>query len=166
MAVEDTLRRSEVFLGLNDSDLIKIATLPSSKQQSYQAGHILYKAGGEANNIYVLEEGQIVALIEMPPAPGNGSNQIIVDLRNKGSLLGWAALVRPHLYVLSTVCQKPCKMAVMNGRELLDLFEQDPEIGYKVFLGLSQIIGTRFREIQQILLTGKRSPFIEKYSST
>ncbi len=38
MGVTDTLKRTEVFLGLDDSDLDKIAALPSCREVSYQAG--------------------------------------------------------------------------------------------------------------------------------
>ena len=166
MAIEDALKRSEVFLGLDDNDLKTIASLPSSREDSYEAGYVLFRAGEEAKHIYIVEEGQIAIIVEVPASPGHMANQITVDMVNKGNLIGWSALVRPHLYVLSALCRKPCKVALMSGRELLTLFEQDHSIGYKIFQGLSQVIGTRYRDLQQILINGKRWPFIEKHFGT
>lgn len=165
MSIENTLRRAEVFLGLTDSEISLIATLPSSRQESYQSGHVLFSAGSEAEYVYLVEEGQIHIMVEIP-SPGNKPALVSVDVFNKGSLLGWSALVRPHIYILSAVCQKPSKVAMMSGRELLSLFEQNQNIGYKVFEGLSQVIGTSYRDLQQILIRGKRWPFIEKHSGT
>jgi CRP/FNR family cyclic AMP-dependent transcriptional regulator len=166
MAIEDILKRSEIFLGLDDSDLKIIASLPSAKQMNFQAGQFLFKAGDTAEYFYILEEGQIYLIVEISEYPDNKLTQITIDIINKGSLLGWSALVRPHLYVLSAVCHKPCKVGVISGQELLTLFEQNLNIGYKVFQGLSQVIGTRYRDLQQILITGKRWPFIEKHAGT
>ncbi len=166
MTIDDSLRRSEVFLGLDDSDLKMIAALRSSREERYEAGQFLFKAGDEAKNIYILEEGQVNVIVEIPGNPGNKLNQVTVDVINKGSLIGWSALVRPHLYVLTAVCQEPCKVVIISGNELLSLFEQNCLIGYKVLLGLSQVIGSRYRELQQILIKGKRWPFIEKHSGT
>jgi CRP/FNR family cyclic AMP-dependent transcriptional regulator len=166
MAIEDILGRSEIFLGLDDSYLKMIASMPSAKQMNFQTGQVLFKAGDAAENLYILEEGQINLIVEIPECSDNKLTQITVDIANKGSLIGWSALVRPHLYVLSAVCRKPCKVAAISGHELLTLFEQNHSIGYKVFQGLSQVIGTRFRDLQQILITGKRWPFIEKHAGT
>jgi CRP/FNR family cyclic AMP-dependent transcriptional regulator len=165
MTIEDTLKRSDVFLGLNDSDLEIIARLPSSRLASFQIGQFLFKAGEEAKNIYVIEEGQINVIAEVSSSTGK-TNIITIDIVSKGSLLGWSALVRPHLYVLSAVCQKPCELVIINGNELLSLFEQNCIIGYRVLQGLSHVIGVRFRDLQQILITGKRWPFIEKHFYT
>lgn len=165
MTIEDTLKRADVFLGLNDSDLEIIASLPSSRIATFQTGQILFKAGEEAKDIFVIEEGQIKVIAEVSSSD-NKTNTITIDIVSKGSLLGWSALVRPHLYVLSAVCQKPCKVVIINGNELLSLFEQNCFIGYRVLQGLSQVIGIRFRDLQQILITGKRWPFIEKHSYT
>jgi CRP-like cAMP-binding protein len=164
--IEKTLGRAEVFLGLDDRDLKFIGDLPSSRQESYEAGHVLFKGGTEARDIYILEEGQVDLFVQVPLHAGEKPTRVVVDIINKGSLFGWSALVKPHLYVLSAICQKPCVLAVINGRELLDLCEENRSIGFKVFQGLSQVIGSRFRDLEQVIIKGKRWPFIEKHSGT
>jgi CRP-like cAMP-binding protein len=166
MPIEGILRRSDIFLGLDDSDLKMIASLPSTKQMDFQIGQFLFKAGDAAENIYILEEGQINLIEEIPPHSDNVATQVIVEIVNKGSLVGWSALVRPHSYALSAICQRPCKLVFISGRELLNLFEQNHSIGYKVYQGLSQVVGARFRNLQQILISGKRWPFIGKRAGT
>jgi CRP/FNR family transcriptional regulator, cyclic AMP receptor protein len=132
MTIENTLRRAEVFLGLTDHELQTISGFPSSRIENYESGHFLFTAGSEAKYLYLLEEGQVDVIVEIPSIAEHVTNRITVDLMNKGSLLGWSALVRPHLYVLSTICQKPCKVAVISGKELLNLFQQDHNIGYTI----------------------------------
>lgn len=164
--IERTLKRAEVFLGLTDIEIKQIAALPSSREMTCQSGQFLFKKGEEAKNIFILEDGEVNILVEIEESSAGKPNQITVDLVKKGSLMGWPALVRPHLYVLSGVCNEPSKLAVISGAELLSLFETNPIIGYKVYQGLSQVIGSRFIDLHQILMTGKRWPFIEKLSGT
>jgi CRP-like cAMP-binding protein len=166
VVIEETLRRAEVFLGLDDKDLKMIADLPSSRQEIYQSGHILFRGGTEARDMFILEEGQIDLFVQVPLHSGEKPTRVVVDIVTKGGLFGWSALVKPNLYVLSGVCQQPSRLAVINGDELLKLCEENRSIGYKVFQGLSQVIGSRFRDLEQVVIKGRRWPFIEKHSGT
>jgi CRP-like cAMP-binding protein len=166
MAIEETLRRAEVFLGLDDEDLKIIGDLPSSRQEIYKSGHILFRGGTEARDMYILEDGQIDLFVQVPLRAGDKPTRVVVDIVTKGGLFGWSALVKPNLYVLSAVCEQPSRLAVIQGDELLNLCEKNRSIGYKVFQGLSQVIGSRFRDLEQVLIKGKRWPFIEKHSGT
>ena len=59
MGIEDTLKRTEVFLGLDDHDLKLIGDLPSCREVSYETGDYIIRAGDEAKYLYVLKEGQV-----------------------------------------------------------------------------------------------------------
>lgn len=166
MTIADTLKRSDVFLGLDNNDLEIIASLPSIKLTSFQTGQFLFKEGEKAKNLFVIEDGQINVIAEAPNSTENKSNIITIDIVCKGSILGWSALLRPRSYVLSAVCQKPSKVLIIDSNELLALFERNHDIGYRVLQGLSQVIGIRFRYLQQMLITGKRLPFLEPHSFT
>ncbi|MFH1382315.1 MAG: cyclic nucleotide-binding domain-containing protein [Chloroflexota bacterium] len=159
MSVEKTLKRAEVFLGLDDSELSKIADLPSCQEETYQAGDLIIREGDEARSIYVLKEGRLDLMMEVP----SEEKQVVVERITTGSFFGWSALVKPHSYVMSAVCSAPSTVVKISGAELLALFEQDYRIGYKVFQSLSHTIGVRLRVVEQVLLTGqKRWPFLEK----
>jgi CRP-like cAMP-binding protein len=164
MTIDDTLRRSEIFLGLDDNELKMISMLPSSKQESYPSGQVIFKAGDEAQKIYILEDGKVNIIMEAQISIKDIPAEVVVDIITRGGVFGWSALVKPHLYVLSAVCQSPCKVTIIDGSELRNLFENNVSIGYKVLQGLSQVINSRFRGLEQVLLLGKRWPFIEKQS--
>ena len=162
MEIEQTLKRAEVFLGLDDSDLSKIAALPSCRKETYQPEEVIFRAGNEAKYLYVLEEGLIDLVMKVPPEAKQATSQVVVDRITKGGLFGWSALVKPRVYVMSAICKEPAVIVRVSGVELTALFDSAHHIGYKVFQSLSHIIGARLRDVEQVLATGKRWPFLNK----
>jgi len=100
VSILGTLKRCEVFLGLDDTDLLKIAELASCQEESYQAQKIIMTAGTEARKFYLLEEGQINLLLRETVSPSPLPEQTAVRTITKGSTFGWSALVPPHVRIL------------------------------------------------------------------
>ena len=164
MGIAETLKRTEVFLGLDDSDLGKIAALPSCLEASYQAGEVIIRAGDEAKFLYVLKEGEVDVVMSVPMR-SEQATRVVVDVITKGGFFGWSALVKPHFYTMSAICRKPCMVAAISGTELVALFEKEYYIGYKVFQSLARIVGTRLRDLEQVMVRGERWPFFERQKS-
>lgn len=162
MGIEKTLKRAEVFLGLDDSDLSKIAALPSCREEAYQPEGVIFRTGDKAKYLYVLKRGEIDLMVEVPPKSEQAATQIVAERITTGGFFGWSALVKPHFYTMSAICTEPSSVVVISGAELMALFEKEYHIGYKVFQSLSHIIGTRLRDMEQVLATGRRWPFFER----
>ena len=165
MGIEKSLKRSEVFLGLDDSELDQIAALPSCREEDYQPGEVIFKVGDEAKNLYLLEEGQVDLLMKVYTQQNQAAQSIVADRITTGDLFGWSALVGPYSRVMSATCQKHSRVVVISGAELLALFERDYHIGYKIFQSLSRVIATRLKYMEQALLKGQRCTFLEKRKS-
>ena len=162
MAIEAILKRSEVFLGLDDADLRKIASLPSCREVAFQPGEIVFRGGEEAKYLYVLKGGEIDLTTGVPTRPGAVAEGLVVDRITTGGFFGWSALVPPHIYILSAVCRKPSEAVAIDGAELMALFESDYHTGYRVFQSLSHVIGARLRDTEQTLASGRRWPFVRR----
>ncbi len=147
---------------MDDSNLSKIATLPSCREEAYQPEVVIFRAGDEANYLYVLKEGRVDLVAEVPSMSKQAATNIVVDIVTTGGFFGWSALVEPHFYTMSAVCKEPSRAVVISGIELMGLFEKDHHINYKVFQSLSYIVGTRLRNMEQVLMKGERWPFLEK----
>jgi CRP-like cAMP-binding protein len=161
MTTLDTLKRCEVFLSLNDSDMEKIICLPSCHCRNCEPEETVFTAGENAEYIYVLEEGQIDLLIKVPKTSPFLSGQTVLRSIVKGGVFGWPAVVPPHVYTLTAVVKRPSKLMAIGGEDLRRLFKKYPEIGYEVINNLLHVIGGRFRNIEQLLISGKKSPLIE-----
>lgn len=162
MSVEQTLQRAEVFLGLDDSELGKIASLPSCREEAYQSAEFIFRAGDEARYLCVLKEGQVDLVTEVPPKRNQTAIKVVVDRITTGGFFGWSALVGPHFYVMSAICKEPCRVVIISGVELLALFDANHYVGYKVFQSLAHVIGTRLRDVERVLATGQRWPLFER----
>jgi len=160
MGIERVLQRAEVFLGLDDSDITKIAELPSCREVSYRPGEFIFRVGNEAKYLYVLKEGRVDLTMEGPPIFEQESTEVSVDRITMGDFFGWSALVGPHFYTSSAICREASEVVVISGVELIALFEKDYQIGYRVYQSLARIIGTRLRGTVQVLLRGHSWPFL------
>jgi len=161
-SVVDILKRAEVFLGLDDTALSRIAALPSCRVASYVGGQVFFRANDEAENIFILQDGEVRLVTEIPDKTGENFELIVIDKLTRGSFFGWSALTEPHRYVMSGVCYKPSTVVIIRGEDLLELFASDYYLGYKVYQYMSRIIGNRLRDMEQVLIKGERRPFFTK----
>jgi len=160
----EVLKRCGVFLGLSDGALHKIANLPSCREEAYQAGETMFREGDRAVDIHVLAEGEVSLVVGMTQSAPQPKGEVIVDILRKGEVCCWSALVPPHELTLSGICTKPSKVVVINGAELVSLMDKEPHIGYEVMQGFLRVIGNRVRDLEQLLINGKRWPFLRAKS--
>ena len=159
MSAIEILKRCEVFLGLDDNNLQKIADLPSCQEEAYQAQQVIFESGGEARNFYVVEEGYVNLVLR------ESAGKSVVRTVTKGGTFGWSALVPPHVRILGATSKSPSRVLAASGRELLALFDREPQVGYEIMNSLLRVIATSFRNIEQLLVTGKGSPFFERQNT-
>ena len=162
MSVIGALKRCELFLGLDNNSLQRIADLPSCQEKAYQSQEIIFEEGENAKHLYVLEEGRVNLVVQIPIDSSHLPEQTVVQAITKGGIFGWSALVPPHFRIMSAVSKECSEVLTIGGNELRILFDKDTHIGYEVMNSLVRVIGSRVRNIEQLLVTGKRSPFFEK----
>lgn len=150
MAVLAALKRCDVLLGLEDSDLAKIASLPSSRMEVYQAGATIFKEGDVAEDFYLLDEGKVNLTMEVAAYPFQAP---VVETINKGDVFGWSALVAPHILTHSAICIEPSRVVIIKGKELSALMDNDPRLGYEIMQGLVRVIGSRLRHTQRLFIS-------------
>lgn len=148
MDIVSVLKRCEVFVGLNDSDLEKVAALQSWRRETYSEGVIIFRENVAARDFYILEEGEVRLVIGVYKEGVREATQVPVDSITKGDVFGWSSLVTPHSLTLSALCVKPSSVLVVNGDELSALMDSDHSLGYEVMKGLVRVIGARLRDLR------------------
>ena len=143
------LKRCEVFVGLEDADLQKIAQLQSWQKNSYNAGDYIFRQDTMARDFFILEEGEVNLLLTVEADISNSTKEIPVDNVTTGDVFGWSSLVAPHALTMSAICIKPSTVFTVSGTELITLLDQDHTLGYDVMKGLVRVIGARFRDLRR-----------------
>jgi len=161
MSAIEALKRCEIFLGLDNDDLQKIVDLPSCQEKAYQLDEAIFHAGQPADHLYVLVEGKVDLVAEVSTPSSKLLRPTLITIIGRGSIFGWPALVPPHSFSLMAIAKTPVQVLAIGGNDIRDLFELHPHIGYEVTQSLLQVVASRFRTIEQLLITGKRSILFE-----
>ena len=148
MNIVPILKRCEVFIGLNDSDLEKIAALSSWRREKYEKGYSIFYENSVARDFYILEEGEVKLFVRINGQGQVDMKQVPVDIITKGDVFGWSSLVRPHFLTLSALCVKPSSVIMVDGDELVSLMDNDHALGYEIMKGLVRVIGIRLRDLR------------------
>lgn len=147
MNIISMLRRCEVFIGLNDNDLRKVAELLSWRREKYEKGDSIFLENSIAMDFYILEDGQVQLFVKVN-GQEPGVKQVGVDTITRGDVFGWSSLVSPHLLTMSALCVKPSSVLMVDGSELVSLMDSNHTLGYEIMKGLVRVIGIRLRDIR------------------
>jgi len=161
VSATDALKRCEIFIGLDNNDLQKIADLPSCQEKTYQLEEVIFHAGQPADHLYVLVEGKVDLVAEVSTPSSKLLRPTLITIIGKGSVFGWPALVPPHFFSLTAIAKAPVHLLAIGGSDIRNLFQIHPHIGYEVAQSLLQVVASRFRTTEQLLITGKRSILFE-----
>ncbi len=161
MDAVEALKRSEIFLGLDDADLQKIVELPSCQEKTCQPEEVIFGTGQSADYLYVLVEGRVDLVAEVSTPASKLLQPVLITVIGKGSIFGWPSIVAPHVYSLKAIAKTPVKVLAIGGDDMRELFRHYPHIGYEVTKCLLRVVASRFRTIEQLLVTGKRSILFE-----
>ena len=141
------LKRCEVFVGLDDSDLQKIADLPSWHRSIYEQGEHVFNDNDKATHFYFLEEGEIRLVVTLHNDRAHETTEVPVDTITKGDVFGWSSLIPPHSLTMTAVCTKQSTVLAVVGAELISLMDGNQALGYEVMKGLVRVIGARLRDL-------------------
>src|SRR5688572_30131692 len=83
MSAVDILRQVELFRGLDDTGLARIARL--ARSEMYAAGQIIFEQGSPADSLYIIHSGQVEIALRTPsgdvyPAVYLGSGQVVGEM--------------------------------------------------------------------------------------
>jgi CRP-like cAMP-binding protein len=141
------LKRCEVFVGLDDSDLQKIADLPSWHKYTYEQGERVFNDKDKATHFYVLEEGEIRLVVTLHNDKEHEVTEVPVDTITRGDIFGWSSLVPPYSLTMAAVCTKQSAVLAVDGTDLISLMDGNQTLGYEVMKGLVRIISARLRDL-------------------
>jgi CRP-like cAMP-binding protein len=153
MVAVELLRRFDFFLGFSDEQMKKLADIAA--EESYKAGFQLWRKGDQARNLYLLEGGKIVLVMEAYMGTARPAMELTVDIVTKGDAMGWSAIIEPYVYTLGARCIDDSKAISLDGAKLRELLNKDTSLGYEFMQATVKVIATRLTHTQ-IILIGER----------
>ena len=113
----------------------------------FAAGELLFRAGGEANQFYVLREGKVALEISAP-----GRTPIIVQTFREGEILGSAWLIPPYHWHFDARALEPTRAIALDGKCMRAKCEADHDLGYELLKRFAQIMEERLEATRLQLL--------------
>jgi len=154
----ELLSRTELFMGLSDENLINVESLPSCVVRSYSAGDYVFAKGEVADDLMVIVQGRVNIVSETTPSESNTDKAQLAQKRveriTKGGTLGISALIPPSKRGLSAIADTEAEVLSINAKELMELFEREPRIGYEVLKSLVRVLGTKIINIENLIVQG------------
>jgi CRP-like cAMP-binding protein len=141
------LKRYEFFANLEDEFVEKIKKIGELKE--IKEGKWLFRQEEDAKFIYIIIEGKISLTIMFRDHEMDRLNPYM-----QGEILGWSALVKPHIYTMGAIAEVDSKVIRFDGKSILALVEENPEQGYILMRNLTEVISERLinRNIQLMSL--------------
>ncbi|MDM8523186.1 cyclic nucleotide-binding domain-containing protein [Desulfococcaceae bacterium HSG8] len=141
----DFLEKVEVFKGLDDEQLTAVQAC--CQEKGFKQGDKLFNEGEDAAHLYAVIEGQVD--LKFDSSEGSDVDKSILSSVTEAKAFGWSSLVPPYKLTLSCYCaSRNCKVAEVDSKQLIGLFEKDNVLGYRVMSNLSELVGRRFNNLQ------------------
>lgn len=99
----------------------------------FSADKELYRADEDIHTFYMLLMGQVALKIKL-----SDDVAMIIDTVQSGATFGLSALVADTRASSTAVCQEPCEVITLHGERMLELFQENNELGYHFMMRLAR----------------------------
>ena len=112
----------------------------------FQAGHHLFREGGEAKHFYLIREGTVALEVATP------QSRMVMETVTEGEVLGWSWLVAPYRWRFSARAVGPVRAIALDGKCLRTKCEKNHDLGYEMLKRTVDIVGRRLESTRFRLL--------------
>jgi CRP/FNR family cyclic AMP-dependent transcriptional regulator len=148
--VIDNLRRVEIFAGLNDEELLKVAEL--CKAMRVPASQTIFNEGDGGDELYIIHEGSVRVMINTRTPEGTVAPSTI-NLLYAGQCFGEMILLNSAVRSATVVAVDQSTLIVIREPEFRALCDANPRIGYVVIRNLAHDLAYKLRS-SNLLLRG------------
>jgi CRP-like cAMP-binding protein len=140
------LKEIELFEGVDFEVMNEIAGICS--EESYSKDTVLFEKNEQAKCLYILLEGTVYLVIK------NGGS-ITYNLSEPGDVFGWSSMLEHGKYTASGICATALKAVKIEKEKLNRIFQNHPEVGFKVLQRLAGVISRRLSNAYRDLLSAR-----------
>ena len=144
----------DMFSVFSDDQLAELSKITEKK--SFKKGTQIYQEGDRANQIYLVTKG-LVSMNKIAPGEKVG---ISFEKRERGDLFGTACFMKPQEYTLNALSMQPTEVMSIDGDKLFELFQKDPDLGYKFMKEVAKIYFERYKIAKRQIHAMVKAPTI------
>ena len=143
-----TNRQWDLLTGLEPDDMAEILVLGISRQ--LPEASVLFEIGAEADHLFLVARGRVD--LTLPIELDGKREDVLVEERVPGQVLGWSALIPPYRFTLKAIAPLETEIIAFPRDELLGPLSGRPEVGYVVMRNLAGTVGQRLQTLQVMWL--------------
>ena len=142
--VSNFLKTIEMFIGLSEVELAKVASL--CEPASYEPGALILEKSSPADKLYLIQTGnvEIITDPEALEAKPSLADSLIVTL-GRGQSFGEMGLVDSGVRSATVRAGAPTTVLGIPCQAFRDLFEQDNHLGYLVMRNIAADLSFKLR---------------------
>lgn len=138
----------ELLKGLNEAEAAE--TLALGSRLTVMSGDVLFALGAPATHLYIVERGRL--RLTLPMQVGGREEDVLVEERRSGEMLGWSALIPPYRFTLKATALIETGVIAIPADALRRHFADRPAVGAAISLNLAVVIGQRLQVFQAMWL--------------
>ena len=157
MISPEVLRRYPFFARLSFDQITTLAKL--ADEDTVEAEHFFFREDEELNNFYLLLEGAVAIVFELPEREVEHkiseqfmrklqTKDVVVSTVGPGDVFGWSGLIPTNKASAGAKALTPCRVVAFNCEKLLEVFEKDTNFGYIMVQKAAQVISERLRDLR------------------
>ena len=138
----------ELLNGLSSAEMDQVLGLGT--RLTVPSGTSLFRLGDPADRLFLTERGRI--RLTLPMQVRGKEEEILVEERTPGQIVGWSALIPPYRFTLTATAPLETEVIALPREALVDYFAAHPAAGYKIAMNLAVVIGHRLHLFQTMWL--------------
>jgi len=138
----------DLLRGLTPPDAADVMAL--GMRRTLAGGDVLFDIGADATHLFLVQRGRIN--LTMPIQVGERREDVKVEERGPGQMLGWSALIPPHRFTLKAAAPFDTELLALPRQALINHFAARPAVGHVVVMNLATVIGQRLQVLQAMWL--------------
>ena len=122
--LEAILAEHPFFRRLESQHLKRLVGCASNAR--FEAGHLIFREGEEANEFYLIRHGRVALDIAAP------NRTVTIQTLGEGEILGWSWLLPPYRWIFDARAVEMTRAIALDGECLRTKCEDDHDLGYEL----------------------------------
>jgi len=140
MVSPELLRRFPLFGGLTIEQINTLAM--AAEEISVEPGHWFFRQDEELHDLYLVLEGQVGIVVELP------RQEVVTSTVGPGDVFGWSGLVPPHETTAGAKALTPGRVVRFDCQRIRSTFPEDWQFGCLMMEKMAQVIRERLRDLR------------------